>query len=210
MKGKRGVFIKEKGGAFVNKILVVVIVALSAAANAVSELKVKSGKTEFTAIGNPSFMKIKGEGEKPVGDIKIDGAKATGSFEFNLNTLDTGIGLRNRHMKENYLKTNQNPKATLQLEKLVVPMKDGEPQIEALKKYPFRGLLTLNGTTKPVKGFLNTERSGKDLQVSAEFSIKITDFKIEVPSYAGITVADEVKIATEVLLENESTKVAGQ
>ena len=32
-------------------------------------------------------------------------------FEVDLRTLDTGIGLRNRHMRENYLETEQYPKA---------------------------------------------------------------------------------------------------
>ena len=31
-------------------------------------------------------------------------------FEVDLNTVDTGIGLRNRHMRENYLHTDKFPK----------------------------------------------------------------------------------------------------
>ena len=33
-------------------------------------------------------------------------------FEVDLNTVDTGIGLRNRHMRENYLHTDKYPKTS--------------------------------------------------------------------------------------------------
>jgi polyisoprenoid-binding protein YceI len=42
------------------------------------------------------------DGDNPVNNSEFH-------FEAELSTLDTGIGLRNRHMRENYLETDKYP-----------------------------------------------------------------------------------------------------
>ncbi len=166
--------------------------------------KANSGHVSFLAIGSPSFLKIEGKGSGTEGTLEVTSGKAKGSFSFELASLDTGIDTRNEHMKEKYLKVSQNPKAVLKLEE--IKTSKGSIVIgEGLGSGQFKGLLTLNGVTKAVEGTLEgskSEKGGENL--NAKFSLKLTDYGIEIPSFAGITVADEVKLEVVTQLEKGS------
>lgn len=142
---------------------------------------------QFEAIGRPSLLKIKGHGATVTGDLKIEQQTASGQFEIQLSELDTGIKLRNEHMKDNYLKVKEFPKAVLKLEPLKLPA-DWAPGKKLSTK--FKGELTLKGKTKPVQGEFTIE--GEKLSTEAKFTINLSDFEIGVPKYMGITVADTV------------------
>lgn len=166
-----------------------------------------SSKVKFLAIGRPSLLKINGEGSAPKGQVKIDGAKATGSFEFDLDSLKTGIDLRDSHMKEKYLQTAQFKDAKLTIDSLSLPA-GWDPNKPALADQPFEGKLLLHGVEKPVKGTFKVEGgNAAQLPVAAEFQIKLTDYAIDIPSYAGIKVADDVKVQVAMTLAKETTSV---
>ena len=87
---------------------------------------VKKGDVKFTAVGKPGFLKIRGEskGQFPKGSIKIEKDSVTGEFDFDLKNLDTGIELRNTHMKDKYLEVAKFPSAKLVLKDF--PLKSTE------------------------------------------------------------------------------------
>jgi polyisoprenoid-binding protein YceI len=152
-------------------------------------------QVEFVAIGRPSAIKIRGKGGPLAGHLGVTDENVSGTIDMDLNSLDTGLSLRNTHMKEKYLQTAQFPKAQLLIKKVSLP----EGWLKAAKKLQdiaFEGLLKLHGVEKLVVGKLNLNCDGKSVDGNAQFKVKITDFGIEVPSYAGITVADEVEIQT--------------
>lgn len=152
-------------------------------------------RVEFLAIGRPSALKIHGKGGPLKGKLGLQNNQIAGVIDVDLNTFDTGIGLRNSHMKEKYLHTTQYPNAQLTIQKVQLP--EGWRQME--KKFEdigFEGLLKLHGIEKPVTGKMNFTQTGKVIDGSAQFRLKISDFQIDVPSYAGIKVADEVAVQT--------------
>jgi polyisoprenoid-binding protein YceI len=154
-----------------------------------------SGSVEFRATGRPSAIKIVGKGDKPKGRLTLDGRSIQGEAVFSLATLDTGIGLRDKHMKEKYLEVSRYPEAKLTVRRLEMP---GEPAEGAkFEKVPFSGVLSLHGKDKPVEGRATLERKGDQLQISAEFGLRIADHGIEIPSFAGITMADEVQVVVQ-------------
>lgn len=167
-----------------------VVTAVSAA----KELKAvpSSGKVEFEAVGKPSFLKIKGEGEGPQGNVKLD-KNVTGEFTFKLSTLATGIALRDTHMKDKYLQVGQYPDATLKLQEVT----GWDVSKAEAKGIPFIGTLKIHGVEKPVTGTVDVKTKGSGYEVSANFEAKISDFSIDIPSYAGITVADNVKVTVK-------------
>src|SRR5262245_42355900 len=79
------------------------------------ELHDASGSIDFFATGWPSALKIHGKGAGPAGTLTLNGSSATGSLSVDLGTLKTGIALRDRHMKEEYLQVDRYPQATLTL-----------------------------------------------------------------------------------------------
>lgn len=175
-------------------ILSTLILAPVFAFAAPHNISASGGGVEVVAIGKPSFIKIRGKGAAPTGTFTVEGKKATGVIEFELASLDTGIELRNEHMLNKYLEVKQHPKAKLQIEDLTLP-KDWTPEQAKLDGVPFKGKLTLHGETQPVEG---TFTVGDKRDVNAEFKLKLSDYKITIPEYLGVKVADEVNVTVSI------------
>lgn len=109
------------------------------------------------------------------GDNLLD--KSELYFEVNLDALDTGIGLRNRHMRENYLETNLFP-TTWFKGSCVKATPDGENRWNVL----VQGTMFIHGKErmKSVKGFI--EQQGNRLRIRSKFDVKLSDYGITVPS----------------------------
>ena len=180
-------------------ILSTLIFVISGPTWAALKLNAKSeeGHLEFMAIGRPAMIRIKGESGGPEGSIEIAAEKVTGQFKFSLNSLNTGIDMRDQHMKEKYLETGKNPEASLMIEKMVLT-----DSVQG-KDVPFSGQLKMHGLSKPVTGIASYETKDKNKSTHVEFKIHLSDFGISVPSYAGVTVADEVQIKMDLQLKAE-------
>lgn len=177
------------------------VFAASTAALASPTKLVTSGPTgtvEFLAVGKPSLLRVKGKGTGPSADLILDGNKVKGSFAFDLDTLGTGIEMRDRHMKEKYLQTEKFKEARLNLNELTLPAA-WTLENPTLENTTFTGTMVLHGVEKPVSGTFSTRKTGSgELSAEAKFDIKITDFAIDIPSYAGITIADQVNVTVSI------------
>jgi polyisoprenoid-binding protein YceI len=176
------------------KLSVLLFVVLPNIGFAAVSLEPAGGMVEVVAIGKPSFLKINGKGEAPKGKIRVNGKKLSGKLDFNLNTLDTGIGLRNHHMKEKYLEVGKHPQASLEIPEQDLPA-EFDPEHPEMREGEFKGRLTLHGVTKAVMG---TFAVSEDSDVAANFKIKLSDYAIDIPKYAGITIADEVDVNVKI------------
>ncbi len=163
------------------------------AANLISS----KGKSEFRAVGRPSALKILGQGDGPTGyfDLLADreGYQFKGEVLLNLESLKTGIEMRDRHMKEKYLETGKFKNSTLKWSQVILPKdlfeKGGEVNVP--------GTLILKNVEKPVSVLMKVSKEASDFKIHSTFQIKLTDFSIDLPSYAGIKVADLVDIEVE-------------
>lgn len=115
-----------------------------------------------------------------------------GSLAVDLRMLDTGIELRNEHLRDNYLEVAKQPgydTATL-----------SEIDLKGLKldapegKGSFTGLLALHGVTKTVAGTVDVRPIGEDLHVKASFPVNLLDYSIRRPRYLGVGVKDVVQV----------------
>jgi polyisoprenoid-binding protein YceI len=143
----------------------------------------------FKAVG-PGGLAIDGNGNDV--SLKEQGDQFVATI--GLNSLKTGIDLRDRHMKEKYLETPKYPQAvfTVDKSKVTVP---GEGDAE--------GKLQLHGVTKAVKVHYKVAGSDKAATVSGSARINIKDFKVEVPSYLGVTVKPDVTISFKLDVANK-------
>jgi polyisoprenoid-binding protein YceI len=115
-----------------------------------------------------------------------------GSLAVNLQTLDTGIGLRNEHLRENYLEVGRGPgfdTATLS----EIDLNGFNPNAPE-GKGSFTGLLTLHGVTRPVTGAVDVRQAGAGLRVNASFPVELSNYSIRKPRYLGIGVKDIVQV----------------
>ena len=98
-------------------------------------------------------------------------------MEVNLNTLDTGIGLRNRHMRENYLETDQYPlthfKGKIVSDRVA---NDSTVSIDA------EGEIFIHGITKPLTVKADLIKKSGGYRIQTNFIVKLSDFQIEIPS----------------------------
>lgn len=162
-------------------------------------------EVEFDAVGKPSMISIKGTGAKTTGKLEIKDGNALGEFILNLNSFTTDMETRDEHMKENYLETKKPgfDKAILKIDQKdiaerVLPVK-GKWSPKNLK-----GHLTLHGVTKEIPLTADLELDEAKAKGKVKFKIKLQDYAIEIPSFAGITVADEV--SAEVNINNKVTR----
>lgn len=181
------------------KLFVLLSLGLSGFANASTKFVTVDDNShlEFLAIGRPAMIRIKGESKGPHGNIEINGGKVAGKFTLKLDDLSTGIEMRDHHMKEKYLETQKTPLAELSVENLVLSNMDKATDI------PFEGTLQLHNFSKKISGTVSLESQGANKQVVANFKMRLSDFSIAIPSYAGLTVADEVQVKINLNLKPE-------
>ena len=122
-------------------------------------------------------------------------AQLAGELVVDLATIDTGIELRNRHLRENYLeiaKGSGYDKAVLSEIRLA------EADGDAFEgRTPFIGSLRMHNVSKPVAGTAEIRREAAGMRVMATFQIQLTDFAVEPPQYMGVGVGNKliVKVA---------------
>jgi polyisoprenoid-binding protein YceI len=115
-----------------------------------------------------------------------------GSLAVDLRTLDTGISLRNEHLRGKYLEVDKAPgfdKAILSeidLKGLNPDAPDG--------KGAFTGSLMLHGVKKTVTGPVEVRKAGTSLRVKASFPVNLSDYNIPEPRYLGIGVKNTVQV----------------
>lgn len=149
-----------------------------------------SSEVEFLAIGKPGFLRVNGKNGKVSGEAgETSGGKFGGTFVTKLDDFKTGIDLRDEHMKKKYLETDKHPDAVLTIEPFSLDTSTN-------KEVDFKGKLSLHGVDQPVTGTakLMVKDSGHIVVVDAAFPIKLSDFKIDIPRYSGITVAEDVNV----------------
>ena len=110
-----------------------------------------------------------------------------GELTVDLKTLATGIGLRDRHLKDNYLEVQRGSAfAAARLQDIRVDALEG--------KTAFRGALMLHGERREVSGTATIRPDGPGYRVEANFPVRISDFQIPDPTYLGVGVKNEVQV----------------
>lgn len=150
---------------------------------------------EFLALGRPSMIKIKGKGAQVLGQATIEGKALTGELKLDLDQFDTGIEMRNKHMKEKYLETGkpENKFAVLQLKKFDGIDSLASPNGE-MKAVPFEGTLTFHGVKKDISGTADLKWKDNAFDGVSNFKVKLSEFNVGIPSFAGVTVAEDVDV----------------
>jgi polyisoprenoid-binding protein YceI len=119
-------------------------------------------------------------------------ATIDGSLAVDLRTLDTGIGLRNDHLREKYLEVDKGAgydKAVLS----EITLKGLNPDAPE-GKGSFSGSLALHGVTKTVSGPVDVRKAGAGLRVKASFPVNLPDYNIAEPRYLGVGVRNIVQV----------------
>lgn len=166
-----------------------------------TELHVDKSKNNLvTFISDAPFEDIEGVTNNIDGYIFWAGNDTLNSsdfyFEVGLNNLDTGIGLRNRHMRDNYLETGKYPTAKYR-GKLSEIKKNGENEYEIKTT----GKFFIHGSEKEVSIIGKITVTENLYHVQCKFEIKLTDFKIKVPKLMFMKISEIIDLRLDFYLK---------
>ena len=122
----------------------------------------------------------------------VEGSATEGTqlyLEVDLASLDTGLGLRNRHMRENYLEVEEFPYATYEatIERVEV-ISAGVFRITA------QGVLNIHGVEREVQAPCDVSARQDGYRARCTFNVRLSDFEIEIPKLMFLKLADEIRL----------------
>jgi polyisoprenoid-binding protein YceI len=193
----------------VTTMFLVAALALTAAAQGpAKQFKIVGDRLEFrnlaTVESETEFETFIGKTTKVSGSITFDPRTRVGggSISVDATSIDTGIALRNEHMRgEQWLNTGKNP--SIRFEATRVEPLAGE-------QYRVTGRFTLNGVTRTVtaNARLRFRQAGEQtraagfegdvVQVSTKFDIRLSDYGIRIPAATSGKVNNTVAIGISV------------
>ena len=165
------------------KLLVssVVLAGLTFSLVAAAKLQ-KSGGAEggFHAKG-PGGLNIDAKTSEV--DVADDGTTVT--ITIKLSNIDTGMGVRNDHTKED-LEVTTFPTASLKVPRASLKFDGGEADA--------KGTFSIHGQTKDATFHYSATKNGDALDVKGSTTITVGDYGVKPRSYLGISIKPEVQI----------------
>jgi len=136
------------------------------------------------------------------GNVELDPAQLGDviqvQIEVEMETLDTGIALRNKHMIENHLHTDRFPRAVFtggKLTDLSHPvLEDGKPVTGILT-----GELDLHGVKKPLTARFEMVLNGSALRIVAAFAVTLADHDIPRPKFLMMKLGERQTVTVDLL-----------
>lgn len=108
------------------------------------------------------------EGDSPIGGMVY--------FEVNVLSITTGIGLRDRHMRENYLEADKWPKTFYK-----GTIAEWEEITPDSIKVRANGTIFIHGVERPLPVEAILSRTSDGFRIRSEFQVRLPDFSIQVP-----------------------------
>ena len=152
----------------------------------------REAKNQVKFVSNAPVESFEGVTENIDGYVLWEGEKLTQNseiyFEADLASLDTGIGLRNRHMRENYLETDRYPYATFMGHVVKADMGEDSTIVKP------KGSMTIHGVSRDieVKGVVAVQDDLYNLQ--ARFNVALSDYNIKIPKLMFLKIDENMKI----------------
>lgn len=132
-----------------------------------------------------------------------------GELRVGLATVDTGIELRNEHLRNGYLELDRGPEfrhAVLS----GIALDEPPPDRPGRHETRFSGTLTLHGVRRAVEGDAELRSRNGRLHVEAAFSLSLDEFDIPPPRYLGIGVRDTIEVTVRLEAARDETSSDGR
>ncbi len=173
-------------------------VAVAVAAPGPGRYTAKSGQIAFNVGSNVPFLSVSGSSSAFTGggQGEVTGDVATVRdlrFEVVPTTFKTGMKVRDEHLYDKVFKTGDGsiPAVVLRADRFEARLNPKTSKWEGT----LNAQLTLHGVTKPVSFRASLEKKGSGALVSAEGSVKTSDFGVPKISYSGATINNNVTIS---------------
>lgn len=157
----------------------------------------KNGVIAFEA-SVPSFEEVKAKNENVTGILN------TANGEIAALALMRGfrfkVALMEEHFNENYMESDEYPKAVFKgkLENF-----DIASLSEATKTFPIKGSLTMHGKTKELDASAEISLKGDVIYLSTSFVSKPEDFGIDIPKIVSSKISEEINVDVDFQLKKK-------
>ena len=148
---------------------------------------IPGGKNQVVFLSTATLESFEGKTRQVSGSVSLDPANLADSIgvriEVDLASLDTGISLRNKHMRENHLETDTYPKVVFEGARI---LKASSRSLEPGKVVHTRisGRFDLHGVKRTIEVPVDvTQAKDGSLNVTAKFDVPLADYNIDRPSF---------------------------
>jgi polyisoprenoid-binding protein YceI len=178
-------------------ILVTCLAIFTASSISAQKYYTKTGKIFFDATSPSSPEKI--EATNRTATCVVDVTSGAIQFAMLMKGFEFERALMQEHFNENYIESHKFPKAEFKGK-----IKDNH-EIDYTKdgtyKAKVKGDLTIHGETKEVEAEGKFIVKGGKITAEADFSVKLSDFKISIPGLVADKIAKTAKITVSCVLE---------
>ena len=173
---------------------------------------IEDDRNTFTFESKAPLEKIIGMSNKIAGHVHVNPKDVTSGsmakFELDLASMSTGIGLRDEHMRDQFLETDKYPKAVLTIDTVTKASSDTLMDQKPVT-LDAKGTLELHGVKNEVhlKGisvtFLkeneqtNMRLPGDLIHIDGGFVLKLSDYKIKRPQLVLLKLDDNIKVSVD-------------
>jgi polyisoprenoid-binding protein YceI len=122
-------------------------------------------------------------------------------LEVKLETLDTGIGLRNRHMRDNYLETDEFPFAVY-----AARLTGFEKLSDTLYSAIAEGMMKIHGVERPIQVTTTLIPYNEGFRVSCDFEVNLKDYRIKIPKFMFLKIDEIIRLELNFYLKRVAEK----
>jgi hypothetical protein len=175
------------------KIAIIVVALLIGGVTYSQKMITRAGEIKFDATVPGALDEVIGNNttvsslfDKTSGELVVQGMVK--SFKFKSPLME-------EHFNENYMESDKLPKTSFKGKVIGYEGKAGSYDVE--------GELTIHGVANKVKTKMSVANEGGKVLISGSFTVKLADYKIDVPALAKKTLAETAKISIKLPLENK-------
>ena len=172
-----------------------IILLLANSAIQAQSFLTENGYAEFKS--SAPLLTFTGSSKNLTGLIDLD--ETLIDFYLDLETLDTGINLRNRHMRESYLETDKFRFAEF-TGTLLTTFDAGSDEVQPVR---VKGEFTMRGISKEMEIEGTLKNNGGDLILEASWVILLEDYNIRRPRVVFYELAEEQEITISATLKRQ-------
>jgi polyisoprenoid-binding protein YceI len=174
------------------------------------------GKNEVVFVSKALMETFEGKTRKMSGRLKLDpdslGDSVAIRVEVDLASLDTGIAMRNQHMRENHLETDRYPLAVFEGAAVLTPA----AALDTGRETPveIEGTFTLHGVARRLKtdAFVRLERvdGRRSIAFRTSFPVTLSDFGISRPEFLFLKLGETQQVKVRgVAIETQAPSTGG-
>ncbi len=171
-----------------------------------ARFNVVSAESEVVFESKAKKESFEGRTRKVEGHVEVDpaalGNRIDFSIQVDLASLDTGMSLRNAHMRANHLETDKFPHVKFTGGK--VQKASGTSLAAGALTFELEGEFDLHGVTRTISVPVEAQMDGGALRIKAKFPVSLSDHEIPRPQFLFLKLGETQKIRVELTLRPEA------